>query len=972
MAEDHSDDLEIDLSKFKKLFKRDAKDSGEKKESKDESEDLTVDLSGVGKSMKKFFTQEEKESEDLAVQVDWKKAQKFFTSPHVLTVILLLIPLFFSMHYRMYPADLPITEDYARGNIHNFMRSQIAQDVENNYPHVPADKKSQLVNERFQEQLDQRQGEVDQAIKQNAAQLRQRFQDDTGQTYLIAIDPYTYYREVRNMIENGHVGDEYREVDGKTVSWNTHTRPPVGNQVSSTLHHYVGYYWYKLWSIFNPNVSLLRTFFFIPVIISMLAVIPAFFIARKAGGNIAAFFASMLVAVHPQLLNRTAAGFSDTDAYNVMLPLYIAWFFLLAIDAKTDKERYGYAALSGLFVGLFAFAWSGWWYIMAFLIATIGALAAWYLTFSWIEGKSLVAYKNEALAIVTFLIVSVLSLGLFKDFKQILSIVQGPLGFLFIKQAAHENLWPNVYTTVAELNAANMTQIIAAIGGLLMVAIGVVGIGYLLYHAAKKGKSSPALALLLTIWFLGTMFAARSGVRFVLLMVPAYSLAVGIGVSAIHRVFSDMLSSMFHISKNYVKPVIFLLFLLLLITPFKAAAGAAKQEIPSMNDVWWRSLEHIKDNSQPDAVITSWWDFGHWFKAIADRAVTFDGGSQNTPQAHWAGRSLLTNNEDQAVGILRMLDCGANTAFDALQEENDGDTIESVETLYSIFELDAAEARIELEDKGLNADKILPLTHCDPPEGFFITSQDMVRKSGVWAHFGSWNFTRAKIVVETKKGSSAISEIEALGFSNQEANEFYSKLDGQADDFLNGWIAPWPSYNQWAPGVHVVGCRPVGDGVQCDNGGNSAFRLGVNLSNFDARLETGQGLIQPKRFVYWDGESEDLSVKEYNTTNSVSAALIPRGNSYQAILMHDDLAMGMFTRLFYLEGHGLRHFDKVFDQVTVNNWRVIVWKVDWDGTNRTIAYTPAPEVENATDSIPEESVDLVNITENVTESNDTE
>jgi len=47
-----------------------------------------------------------------------------------------------------------------------------------------------------------------------------------------------------------------------------------------------------------------------------------------------------------------------------------------------------------------------------------------------------------------------------------------------------------------------------------------------------------------------------------------------------------------------------------------------------MNDGWYESLTKIKQNASEDAIINSWWDFGHWFKAVGDRAVTFDG----TPQ----------------------------------------------------------------------------------------------------------------------------------------------------------------------------------------------------------------------------------------------------------------------------------------------------------------------------------------------------
>src|SRR3989338_11276531 len=90
--------------------------------------------------------------------------------------------------------------------------------------------------------------------------------------------------------------------------------------------------------------------------------------------------------------------------------------------------------------------------------------------------------------------------------------------------------------------------------------------------------------------------------------------------------------------------------------------SVANQDAPIINDAWHNSLISIRDNSNKTAIITSWWDFGHHFKALAERPVTFDGTTQGSPQAHWVGQILRTDDEELAVGILRMLDCGGNNA----------------------------------------------------------------------------------------------------------------------------------------------------------------------------------------------------------------------------------------------------------------------------------------------------------------------
>ena len=74
-------------------------------------------------------------------------------------------------------------------------------------------------------------------------------------------------------------------------------------------------------------------------------------------------------------------------------------------------------------------------------------------------------------------------------------------------------------------------------------------------------------------------------------------------------------------------------------------------------------------------------------KTFGGYGVTFDGGSQASPQAHWVGLVLTTKNEDLANGILRMLVCRGNTAFDTLDSYINF-TPKSVDILYEVVSED--------------------------------------------------------------------------------------------------------------------------------------------------------------------------------------------------------------------------------------------------------------------------------------------
>jgi len=61
--------------------------------------------------------------------------------------------------------------------------------------------------------------------------------------------------------------------------------------------------------------------------------------------------------------------------------------------------------------------------------------------------------------------------------------------------------------------------------------------------------------------------------------------------------------------------------------------------------------------------------------------------------------------------------------------------------------------------------------------------------------------------------------------------------------------------------------------------------------------------------------------------------------------MDADLTASMFTRMFYQEGIGLRYFKKFSDERSVFGGRIIVWKVDWEGKEKTVIEVPEPKEE---------------------------
>ncbi len=922
------DEITLDFSKIKGLFKK-------KKNTKEEAADEeTINIGGVFESFNKN-----------------KKV--------LIPLIIILICMSFSIYFRMYPAHLPVTDDWARSSVYNHYKSQISSQVNQQNPFLPDANKKEIIDKEFSNILQTQKTEIEANIKELSTYFKSRLQDDSGQTYLLAIDPYFWYRNARNYLDHGFAQDI--EIDGNY--YDTHRLAPFmeedvikntkdKGEIVKTNNKFGGWWgkkfgnlnvflevWlYRLVHLFNENVSLMAVCFYIPVIISSLAVIPAFLIAKRISGNVGGFFAGLMVAVHPFFISRTAGGFADTDAYNVFFPLLIAWLFLEAFEAKDNLKRIFFASLSGLCIGLFSFAWSGWSFIFDFLIGTAGIYILYQVIIHRKEFKKSILgilrykpIKNTLTILVTFLLSSGIFVILFMGLNTFTRAFTEYIHFAGMKAVAVTSLWYNVYTTVAELNPLSWNQIVQQIGGSFLLFIAFIGVLLTLTKKDIHGKIDIKYASLIMIWFFATAYASTKGVRFILIMVPAFSLGFGIACGIVYQFTTKWITKEMQLNKIISCFIVFILLSLLMINPIKTANGTAKNEIPSMNDAWYEALTKIRENSSEDAIINSWWDFGHWFKAIADRGVTLDGGGQNQKQAHWLGRLMLTSDENVSMGIIRMLDCGKNYGFEAI-DNIINDTTKTMDILYEIIPLDESEAEKALLKHGFsdeNISNILKYTHCEPPENYFITSADMVNKAGVWGHFGSWDFRRAAVYQSAKKIKNVSEGIEILmnkfNLSEETADNYY--YDIQTTD-ADKWVSGWPGY---ASGLSA--CKKIDDEtIQCDHafGGNQLIRFDINLTTMDAEMPAQEGILHPSSIVYPTGEG--IYEKKYKE-NAIpySIALIPEGDSFKSILVSPELASSMFTKLFFYQGYGLKHFELFHHATDVTGADIYVWKINWEG-----------------------------------------
>ncbi len=981
-AESREDDeISIDFGKLKKIFSggedtqekkqeaeshhaKDAKKEKSHKVSHDaqgnEDDEISIDLSGISGKLKGMFKADEhgkKGDEDITI--NWHKAGAFFKKYGIF--FLVLIPIILSIHVRMGAAGLPITDQWAQDSVFNGIRSQIAGQIASQYPNLPQQNRDALVGAEFQKQIQQNWPQIEGTIKLYSNEYKKYFQDDAGIPYMPDIDTYYWMRYAENVLDHGYAGDEMREFG----QYDTFQLAPEGRYVfPDTFPSYFLAYFHGFLTLFNSKLTLVQTMSYYPVLVAALSTLLVFLIALKVSSGIGALFAASMFAINTAFLGRSLYGHADNDGWVLFFPLLITWLFFEVFERDKLWKVIALGSVAGCILTVFTFAWAGGWWFIFDLIMGMAGISFLYLlarNFRELRQQKLGFFRSKEImhllaGVFSFVIVSAISMSIFNSFQSFLSVAFGPLSFSTIKDPVTAGIWPNVLTTVAELNTGSFNQAIQSVGGKFLFYIGVVGILLALFKRDAQGKRDVRYSILLALWFIATCYATIKGIRFTLLLAPAYAVAFGTAVGMLYALFSKWLSKELHVHKAITASLLVLLFSLLMIGPVKTAYGVAKNDLPIVNDTWWHALSAIREKAAPDAIITSWWDFGHHFKEIAKRRVTFDGTTQTFPPAHWVGKMLMTSDESLSVGILRMLDCsGGGSAFDLIIKETKNHA-RSIRILDTVFTQDKSTAQKTLIKEGMSknlSSRIIGLTHCSPPEGYLISSNDMIGKSGVWSHFGSWNFEKADIWynVRKKDREQGVSYImEKFNYTKERAESVYYEVNAiPTEEEGNRWIAPWPGYSGTA------GCaRKSSDSEMfacpVSIGGN-ALNFELNSTAMEVKAVVNGNILIPKRIAY--ATKESVVVKEINgSTIDLGFTFIPESrDSFSMVVSSPELVGGLFTVTFYMNGHGLRYFEPFFSERGLIGTEVKVYKARWDGGKPHIEqkYVDAlSQMENAT------------------------
>lgn len=982
------------------------------KEKKTESSKKTQE-----KKVSKSETKPSKKVND-SLKLDFKKFNFQSKTFNVLVAfIFIMLSMWVAWDVRDGAINLDGLDKNIESSIYSNVRGIISQQVDVQYPNLNQIYKEEKIEKEYQIVVEtgkfNYQGQeliISDLVTSQAQGYKDQFKADNGQTYLTAIDPYHFLGLSRNYLENGHTGTTLDDKGNPIVEYKL---APVGQSRSSIVEFHV---WIMSFFFENNDLTskssigeLTSAIFTLSAILATLSVIPIFLIIRQFSNNLFALFGTLILLTVGTFVSRTVAGFVDTDAYQILFPLSITSFLIYALVNKNKIINVFLSILSGLFFGLFIWAWGSGWFFFVFILSSLLGYLIFELISNLIsKNENLVkTLIDQGLSIITFVISTFIFVKFLANVNIFNLIVNGLVGGLSgVTSVATSNIWPNVFTSVAELNPASFSQIISSVGGTIVFLIAMISLVFLVLEytpsnskqklykrlvlifsfiwtilfvnntftfiaannpflfvgllflpvalamalALINGNSSIKIfmSMLLSIWMAGTIYMSFNGVRFILLLAPAFAISAGIGLYYIYIVcnnfFEKELKPKSNIGKQLGGLLVSTIIFVTIFTPmYSQAQQISDNTVPNFNDQWYDSMEKIKTETSEKAIITSWWDFGHFFATVGNRGVTFDGGSQTTPRAHWVGKLLMENDEAVSQDILKMLVCGGNEAHNTFLTFTEGSTADAIKinkVLYRTFGENQTSTKSIIADNGYytltdsQVDEVMELLSCETPrENLVITSNDMIGKTGVWAHWGSWDFEKKYVsdFYSTKSAELIASEIDADVSVVQTYIDELNDIDLRAKtqnikraDLINQWYAPYPSYVP-IQGNYYVPC-------QINNGTEIACAQGVTVEStgLDMKVKSlANDQITIKNIVF-PTQLGTLKTSLNDPNGQFDLMLIPNGQTYQSVLAQAPLGASLFSRLYFYNGYGTTHFELFDAKVNGNNNPLTVWTTLWE------------------------------------------
>lgn len=811
-----------------------------------------------------------------------------------------------ALHVRLTPLTQEVTsdlEDRASAYVVSRLQQNLRKQIEQQSPGISEAHKDRLVKDRLQQVMRDDRDKIRLSIDQVTRTLRQQDVAKDQKPYLLASDSYYYLDLTNQILETGKVSEETKG----SKYFNAKMLAPHGAWVPQTFHPHVGYAVLSVARLIDPDIDKITALGFTPLVIVFLSFIAFLWTARTLGAN--PFFsvaAGVFFLLAPIFVKRSTWGWYDNDPYNVLFPvLILGWLCFSLLHIHNKPRMLAGALMAAGVVAFYSMFWQGWGFMVG--VALIGGLAIGGVqTFS----RNGLDIRRNVLLFTVMGLGIILGIGFLFGPRELLILTKEALEELDKFTGAGASAWPDMFVVVGELKKGDLKTIVELTGGIGAFALAVLGVTAAIVHVLFNPRHPRSYQYLLVgVFFAISFYLSMGGQRFAIFCFIPVALFSAIGMQAVWDIIKELL---FPRIPNFLKGVLAVIvgagvMYLAAMSVYSIEKSVRSLLNPIFNSTWERALIKVRETTPPDSIINSWWPPGHFIKAIADRRATFDGGSIFAPQAYWMASVFLSQSEEHALGVLRMLNGSGVKATEYLQEL--GYSLSQTTTLLNVLVLksdrDEARAFLESQFPPEQIDHLLSLTHGEPPPTYLLLYDEIVNNISVFALFSQWDFAKMEEILNDPKLAARIP----------------NKKDRAYIDFM--WRIVSGPFKYSDPLAEVA---RNGDTLQLDED------IVVNLKTMECLVNSpkfGRGI--PMSIVYSDGTT--IMEKRFANPNlGYSVVLFQRDKKYTAILMDRYIANSIIVKLHFFNATGMRHFSKVIGEGSfTNRSSVDVYEVKWEG-----------------------------------------
>jgi len=514
--------------------------------------------------------------------------------------------------------------------------------------------------------------------------------------YFTAYDPLFQYRVTEYVVDNGYAA-WFSWHDA--LSWY-----PWGRDIAHSsfpgLPFSAAFVWHVLHGL-GINVSVYDVCLYFPLLMAALTCIAAYFLGRDLGGGAVGLFAAFFMSISPAFIGRTSLGFFDTENIGIFGMVTTSLFFLRSIgEGEPLKKRLIYAVAAGLSLAYLYASWGasryvtgllalfifasvltglfdrryllsyaltmGVGYLFAVLVPKLGprflmsmeniaalGLILFLLLYEAIRSR----VKAERLMLTMGVVLALLVGGVFVlESVGLISPITGK--FLSVLDPSKRSMSP-LMESVAEHKRAAWAGFFSDFGLTLGLAL------FGSYFALRKVEARRLFGL---IFFLSSIYFAGSMVRLSLILSIPVNVMAAYGLRELLTPFVSITSrrderrprrrrAMFGVSREM--GGVFAIFILVATLPtvWSAASSSYRPTSLASSGVsvtlggrypqdWLQALAWMRDNLPDDAVVVSWWDYGYWIEAMANKTTLADGATTNSTQIAQIAKVMMYNQSE--------------------------------------------------------------------------------------------------------------------------------------------------------------------------------------------------------------------------------------------------------------------------------------------------------------------------------------